>query len=293
MLDVTRVSPTGVDRALQLRLTELNRWRFEPALPEQPRANWREMVDLLAEEVDFLERERATIVPRAAEAPTDARRFIEWFESLKETGPGQGDPLFPWLENEATLDQLKWFLTQEVAGEAGFEDLTALTQLKFPARPKLELARNYWDEMGRGNAKAMHGPLLGALADHLGLAPLVETTIEESLALANTMAGLAVNRQYAYHSIGALGVIEMTAPGRSAATNAGLKRLGLKAKPRTYFSLHAILDVKHSLAWNAEAIAPLVEADPRTATAIAEGALMRLTCGQRCFERYRQHFGLH
>jgi hypothetical protein len=293
MLDVTRTSPTGVDRALQLRLTELNHWRFEPGLPGERRAGWRDMADLLEEEVEFLERERAAVVPRASEAPTDPKRFIEWFESLKDTGPGQNDPLFPWLENEATLDEMKWFLTQEVAGEAGFEDLTALTQLKFPTRPKLELARNYWDEMGRGNPKAMHGPLLGALADHLALMPLVENTVEESLALANTMAGLAANRQYAYHSIGALGVIEMTAPGRSAATNAGLKRLGLKAKARTYFSLHAILDVKHSLAWNAEAIAPLVEADPRTATAIAEGALMRLTCGLRCFERYRAHFGLH
>jgi hypothetical protein len=27
-------------------------------------------------------------------------------------------------------------------------------------------------------------------------------------------------------------------------------------------------------------------------TAIAEGALIRLACGERCFERYRAHFGL-
>ena len=100
---------------------------------------------------------------------------------------------------------MKWFLTQEVAGEAGFEDLTALTQLKLPTRPKLELARNYWDEMGRGNPKAMHGPLLAALAKHLELEPLPETTVTEALALANTMAGLAANRRYAYQSVGALG----------------------------------------------------------------------------------------
>ncbi len=103
------------------------------------------------------------------------------------------------------------------------------------------------------------------------------------------MAGLAANRQYAYHSIGALGVIEMTAPGRSAATNAGLKRLGLKAKARTYFSLHAILDVKHSLAWNRGGDrAPGRGRSAHRDRAIAEGALMRLTCGLRCFERYRR-----
>jgi len=190
------------------------------------------------------------------------------------------------------MDQMKWFLTQEVAGEAGFEDLTALTQLKMPTLPKLEFARNYWDEMGRGNRKAMHGPLLAALAGHLNLKPRAEMTVSQALSLANTMAGLAANRRYAYQSVGALGVIEMTAPGRSAATSAGLKRLGVRAKNRHYFALHAVLDVKHSLAWNTEAIAPLVAENPAVARAIAEGALMRLECGARCFQRYRLEFGV-
>ena len=52
--------------------------------------------------------------------------------------------------------------TQEAAGEAGFDDLVAMTQVKLPTRAKLELARNYWDEMGRGNPKGMHGPMLVA-----------------------------------------------------------------------------------------------------------------------------------
>jgi hypothetical protein len=136
----------------------------------------------------------------------------------------------------------------------------------------------------------MHGPLLEHLARYLRLEPRVDTTVTEALVLANTMAGLAANRRYAYHSVGALGVIEMTAPGRSAATAAGLKRLGIRAKDRHYFALRAVLDVKHSLAWNAEAIEPLVAADPSVAPAIAEGALMRLACGARCFERYRREF---
>jgi len=49
-----------------------------------------------------------------------------------------------------------------------------------------------------------------------------------------------------------------------------------------------VLDVKHSADWNREALRPLVEGDPRRAVAIAEGALMRLRCGERCFHRYRQ-----
>jgi hypothetical protein len=78
----------------------------------------------------------------------------------RRDGPGQGDPLFPWLAEEATPRGAALVPEQEAAGEAGFDDLTALTQVKMPTLPKLELARNYWDEMGRGNPKGMHGPML-------------------------------------------------------------------------------------------------------------------------------------
>src|SRR5690606_15848317 len=137
---------------------------------------------------------------RAREAPTDAEGFVRWFEALRETGPGQQDPLFPWLEREATLDQLRWFIRQEVAGEAGFDDLVALTQLQMPERAKLELARNYWDEMGRGMASAMHGPMLARLATALDIDREADP-IPEALALANLMAGLAFNRHYAFHAV--------------------------------------------------------------------------------------------
>jgi Iron-containing redox enzyme len=293
MLDIVRSSVFEKEREIQFLLNRLNTLRLNPALPS---AHWKdeisEMTRLAIIEGMFLEHRRQAIAERAALAPAHPDDFLAWFEELKEIGPGQHDPLFPWLAEQCSMDQMRWFLTQEVAGEAGFEDLTALTQLKLPTQAKLELARNYWDEMGRGNPKAMHGPLLCALAEHLDLNPLPETTVTQSLALANTMAGLAANRRYAYHSVGALGVIEMTAPARSAATSAGLKRLGVRAGHRHYFALHAVLDIKHSMAWNTEAIKPLVFGKPEIATAIAEGALMRLECGARCFERYRTELGL-
>ena len=84
-----------------------------------------------------------------------------------------------------------------------------------------------------------------------------------------------------------LGVVELTAPGRAACVAKGLRRLGFTGSERLYFDLHAVLDVKHSADWNREALRPLVEEDPRRAAAIAEGALIRLNCGARCFERYR------
>ncbi len=185
-----------------------------------------------------------------------------------------------------------WFLTQEAAGEAGFEDLVAMSQVKLPVQAKLEMARNYWDEMGRGHERGMHGPMLAKAVTELELEPCIEGTVWESLALANLMVGMAINRRYVFQSIGALGVIEMTAPGRVSLVNEGLIRLQAPTSARLYFQLHAGLDVEHSRAWNTEVLHSLVAEDPRTAQPLAEGALMRLACGARCFQRYREHFGL-
>ena len=276
------------DDEFQRGLARWNRTRLAPGFPgaDWQREHERDM-RMLRREGDFLEALRAEVAEEAALVPTDPDGFIAWFEALRDDGPGQGDPLFPWLAEEAGVEQIRWFLGQEAAGEAGFDDLVAMTQVRLPVRAKLELARNYWDEMGRGNAKGMHGPMLDVLIDRLGLDTAIDDTVWESLALANAMTAMATTRRYAFHSVGALGAIELTAPGRSAATAAGLRRLGFTPAERRYFDLHATLDVRHSLAWNEEAIRPLVAEDPRRAVAMAEGALIRLGCGARCFERYR------
>ncbi|MDX5330586.1 MAG: iron-containing redox enzyme family protein [Pseudomonadota bacterium] len=269
----------------------LARWNHTRLSPAIPRIDWRleqrRDEKMRLREGEFVEAFRTRIADQVADVPTDPAGFIAWFEDLKASGPGQWDPLFDWLATEADLDQMRWFLTQEAAGEAGFDDLVAMTQVKLPARPKLELARNYWDEMGRGNMGGMHGPMLDMTVQGLELTPTIEGTLWQSLALANTMTAFATTRRYAFHSVGALGVVELTAPTRVASVAAGLKRLGLAPKLRKYFDLHAVLDVEHSKAWNAEALTPLAEDMPEVLPAIAEGALMRLLCGQQCFEAYR------
>jgi hypothetical protein len=286
--EATALNPPMLSTRFQRRLAHWNRERLAPRLPE---SDWRDALDrdheMCWHEVAFLEELREAVADAAANVPDDPDGFVAWFEGLKENGPGQGDPLFPWIAGQASLAEMRWFLTQEAAGEAGFDDLVAMTQVKFPEQAKLELARNYWDEMGRGNAKGMHGPMLGRLVAALRLEPEIDTTLPESLALANAMTAMATNRFYAWHSVGALGAVELTAPGRSACTARALRRLGLGPRERLYFDLHATLDVKHSAAWNREALRPLVAEDPARARAIAEGALIRLACGARCYETYR------
>ena len=275
---------------LHRRLAHWNHRRLEAGLPgDDWRAQLHEEHQMRALEAGWVESLRAEIAPAVADVPSEPQPFVAWFKSLKAEGPGQYDPLFDWLADEATLEEMSWFLTQEAAGEAGFDDLVAMTQVKLPPMAKLELARNYWDEMGQGNYGGMHGPMLDRTVEGLGLKPTIDGTAWQSLALANTLTAFATTRRYAYLSVGALGVVELTAPTRVAKVAEGLKRLGCEPKVRKYFNLHAVLDLKHSEDWNREALIPLVSEDPRRARALAEGALIRLEAGRRCFEVYRAH----
>jgi len=280
--------------ALHLALAQLNRERLCPGTPSE---SWRDdllqRAQLAVREGAFLESERRAVIARAAEAPREPHAFVAWFEALRESGPGQHDPLFDYLAEEAPYEHVRWFVQQEVAGEAGFDDLVALTQLRMPDRAKLELARNYWDEMGRGKAVGMHGPMLAKLADAVGVSGTDPSYIVwESLALGNLLAGLALNRRYAWHSLGALGAVELTAPTRAVKVVQAIERVGIDRAAAHYFRLHSTIDVVHWNGWRDEALLPTLEENPDLAPHIAEGALMRLSAGARTFARYRRELGL-
>lgn len=289
LLSIDRACPVEITNDLLHRtLAGSHAERLSPALDSHDfEARLEREVSMRRLELAFVESERSAIASELRDVPRSPVEFVAWFEGLKETGPGQNDALFPWLAEHATREQMCWFLAQELAGEAGFDDLVALSQVKLPSVPKLEMARNYWDEMGQGHEGGMHGPMLGNLACSLELDRSGEM-VWESLALGNLMVALATARHYAYQSIGALGVIELTAPWRAERVNAGLKRLGIGGAARRYYALHATLDVRHSETWDREVLQPLVESNPEIAPRLAEGALLRLRAGARCFDRYRR-----
>ena len=286
MLKPIANSETDPD-AFHQQLAHFNQRRIAPAFPA---AHW--LTDMGNEfnwrmaEGHYLESLRALVAPLLPADDGNTDNFIDWFESLATCGPGQQHTLPDWLAHSANLQQMRWFLTQEAAAEAGFNDLLAYTQVKLPVQAKLECARNYWDEMGHGLQSAMHGQMLDRVVDQLDLQPHIDTTVWQALALSNTMIGLVTTRRYTWQSIGALGVIELTAPDRVKQVCMGLKRLGMSRGMRAYFDLHAALDVSHSRDWVREIIRPLVDANPACAAHIAEGALIRLVCGERCFDRY-------
>src|SRR4051812_14488141 len=77
----------------QRELARYNHHRLEGGFPD---SHWRDDIALqsqvLIAEGEFLEAVRKAIGPFARNIPSEPRAFIHWYEQLKFTGPGQGDP---------------------------------------------------------------------------------------------------------------------------------------------------------------------------------------------------------
>jgi hypothetical protein len=242
-------------------------------------------VELRLIEGQLIESERAAITALSERAPTQPHQFADWFEGLRERAAQQSHDFDLWLSRSSGRGDLSWLLAQELASHEVPEDLVALTQLGLPWRPKIEMARCYWDEMGQGEVMAMRARILDALERELHV-ELTEPPVWECLARSNLMLGLAANRHYAFQSIGALGALELTVTGTARAIATAMKRLGFAVESRAYFESRSKLGVLRSHAWNQDVILPLVARDSRAATAIAEGALMRFAADDRCIARY-------
>src|SRR5579884_1784357 len=109
---MTQIVPCGAQSQFfvdefQRGLARWNRERLAPGFPDE---EWPARIDrdmrMLRLEIAFVEALRREVAEWAATAPSDADGFVAWFESLRDVGPGQGDALFPWLADHASLDQL-------------------------------------------------------------------------------------------------------------------------------------------------------------------------------------------
>ncbi len=236
----------------------------------------------------FVEAERAAVKSEAQAVTSDPDQFVAWFDSLTETSARNAAALWAWLASEATAEQLRWFLEHERDQELAFEDLLALTQVNMPARSKLELARNYWEEMSHGGQPSLfrQRPTVAVNVKP----PVDPESVWEALAVDNLMVALATARHYAYQSLGALGLVENTAPLRAHALAQAQQRL--RALGSTAFNADSAarpaFGHRHSALWSREVLAPLIATDHSLASVIAEGALMRLRLDARRDARYLQ-----
>jgi hypothetical protein len=182
---------------------------------------------------------------------------------------------YEWLAERASLDELRGFLALEGGPDGGFDDLVASCQVGLDGEAKLELARNYWDEMGNGEAADVHTELHRRFSRALGIEGVARTEQPiEALDRAGLGSLLATNRSRQPEMVGALGLIELQAGPRCRKVLAALKRLGAPADAFPFYEVHALVDPKHGKDWVDHVVAPLGD-DPFWAEGIVRGARWR------------------
>jgi hypothetical protein len=198
--------------------------------------------------------------------------------------------VYEWVATEARYEELVAFLALEGGPDGGFDDLVALCQTGLTGEPKLELARNYWDEMGRGDPAAVHTELHRRLVRATGMqaVPPADQPVE---ALERSLLGslLATNRHLQPEMVGALGLVEMQAGPRCRKVVRGLRRLNAGEDALAFYVEHADADPRHGRNWIDHVVSPLA-ADPRWARGIVRGAAWRAQVNRRFFAEASRHF---
>lgn len=203
--------------------------------------------------------------------------FESWMRGLVERHPAARHPLYDFIAERADLTAFRTFIAAESTVDARFDDLLALTQLGVSGDAKVEIARNYWDEMGAGDSATVHTTMFSKVCRAIDLnAANLPAPSAEALACGNLLLMYASDRGSYDLAIGALGVTEALAPFRFRRVIEGWNRLALDDDALEYYRLHVHVDDDHTTGWINEVIAPRLETSPETLAPICQGVLTRL-----------------
>ncbi|GAC1587504.1 MAG: hypothetical protein NVS3B21_02500 [Acidimicrobiales bacterium] len=198
--------------------------------------------------------------------------------------------VYEWLAEDATWQEFVTFAALEGGPDDSFDDLVAMCQIGLPPEAKIELARNYWDELGNGHPAAVHRELHRRLSAAIGLEAIPRTHLDEP-ALARAALGgfLATNRRLQPEMIGALGMIELQAGPRCRRVVRALERLDGPPDAIPFYEEHAIADPRHGKDWLDNAIGSL--ALRGWGAGIVRGAAWRIAVNQRFFSALGEQVG--
>jgi hypothetical protein len=198
--------------------------------------------------------------------------------------------VYRWLADAATPEEVVAFLAFEGGPDGGFDDLVAACQIGLSGSAKLELAQNYWDEMGNGQLDLVHTELHDKLARALDLPALApDEQPQEALERAALASVLATNRALQPEMVGALGLLELQAGPRCRKVVAALRRVGASDDALHFDEEHATVDPRHGKDWVDKAVVPLAE-DPRWAAGIVRGARWRSLVNAAFFDAMGRRF---
>lgn len=226
--------------------------------------------------------EDAQLVPADLDA-IPAAGFVPWLKDRVRRHPAFKHAYYhDFIRSEATPVDLRRYLVQESVVDGRFDDLLALLQLGTDGATKLEIAENYWDEMGNGDAAQVHTLMFSRAMTALAVTDVEmrEEMSAEGLLSGNLAMLLCRYRETYPEAVGFLAVTEWLVPDRFSQVLAGWNRLGLDPAGIEYHDAHIAIDARHASGWFNNVVKPGADS-PSFRRGVTRGALWRLNSSAR------------
>jgi len=215
--------------------------------------------------------------------PTEPRAYLSWIKrTAKDHRVYKHEYYRNFIHNHATADDLRNYVIQESVVDGRFDDLLAMMQVGTAGAAKLEIAANFWDEMGNGDRDQVHTYLFNKIFE---VFEVDEDELERSLTANALLSGnLAVllcrYRQFYAEAVGFLGMTEWLVPDRFVHVLHAWDRLGLPQEGVVYHRLHVTIDSQHAQGWFHNVVLPAAQS-AHMRRGIARGTLWRLNSSAR------------
>jgi hypothetical protein len=223
------------------------------------------------------------------ELPTTREGFLTWYLDCEKKINEDIGFFVDYMKNSATLEQVAYYICMEEMVDGSFDDLMAVVQLGMPINCKMVAGENYWDEMGNGNFNFVHTSMFKTSSAYMrnvlaqkNITP--EVPPKECLMNGNILLMWAVRREYNMRLIGAMGLVEGSAPTRFSATTQALERLEQPKEVIAYHKAHIGIDTHHSEAWFDTVLRHYSKGGAEVIQELAMGVMIRYNVAVRYYQ---------
>ena len=216
-------------------------------------------------------------------APTGGSAYVAWLKRLARQHRSFRHPYYlEFIHDHATGDDLRTYVIQESAVDGRFDDLLAMMQVGTSGKAKMEIAANFWDEMGNGDPASVHTSLFNQIFDVFDIDDReIQSALSANALLSGNLAVLLCRYRRLYpEAVGFLGMTEWLVPLRFRAVVRAWERLGLPEAGIVYHRLHIPVDSHHAAGWFRNVVEPAA-GDEFMRRGIARGAMWRLNSSSR------------
>ncbi|WP_370415637.1 iron-containing redox enzyme family protein [Streptomyces fradiae] len=222
---------------------------------------------------------------------TDQSEAADHLDELAATNPGVVHPLFDFIRDEASREQIERFLLCETIRNEVVDDEVALLVVGLQGMMKAVAAANLWDECGRGKLENFHTYWLRRLleATEDGWNTLDRYRVGHpwfGKLTSNTNAALLTRPARKMMAYGCFLVFESWVEPHFVRILDGMTRVGLlDDEKRIYFTAHVAIDPRHSRELSDGMRMQRPRLAPDEINDIVYGAHLASETGRRQFDR--------